>query len=361
MPEGLVVVRWDNRIGTVLEAKYPKELKISPDLTMRIYGAHVLGEERGPGFITMKVRELGIASYFSGTNLNHFVALLLNEEERGEDYEEGLTEAAARIFAAIAGKKYKDLLKDLYSRVARAPMMTEEQKLALVFSNDARFKILTYLVENGSSTKSELESLLREELRMKAIDINPIIAPLIKLGLVTTEWVEGLPSECVFLVRDAFITRTPPSSIINMARTDQLNPDVQSSYLNKVTAYFKEYEHSDGDVSVISNILVEPDTYDAITILRNGPSTRKEIQERTKLSDEDVAKLIEKLEHTEFLVRLQDKKDNEHIFLRSDPRIVTFFPEHCIVTEIKRYNERLVPPRQAIHHLAILREHFPTE
>jgi DNA-binding MarR family transcriptional regulator len=338
MPEGLVVVRWDNRIGTVLEAKFPKELKISPDLPMRIYGVHVLGEERGAGFITMKVRELGIASYFSGTNLNHFVALLLNEDERGEDYEEGLTEAAARIFAAIAGKKYKGLLKDLYARVARAPMMTEEQKLALVFSNDARFKILTYLVENGSSTKSELESLLREELRMKAIDINPIIAPLIKLGLVTTEWVEGLPSECVFL-----------------------NPDVQTSYLNKVTAYFKEYEHSDGDVSVISNILVEPDTYDAITILRTGPSTRKEIQEKTKLSDGDVAKLIEKLEHTEFLVRLQDKKDNEHIFLRSDPRIVTFFPEHCIVTEIKRYNERLVPPRQAIHHLAILREHFPTE
>ena len=49
MPVGMVVVRWDNRIGTVLEAKQPKNYKISPDLTMRIYGAHVLGEERGPG------------------------------------------------------------------------------------------------------------------------------------------------------------------------------------------------------------------------------------------------------------------------------------------------------------------------
>ena len=107
MPDGLVVVRWDNRIGTVLEAKVPSTLKISPDLTMRIYGAHVLGEERGPGFITMKVRELGIASYFSGTKLNYFVAILLNKDERGEDYEEGITEAAARIFSTIGGKKYK--------------------------------------------------------------------------------------------------------------------------------------------------------------------------------------------------------------------------------------------------------------
>ncbi|MHA1918061.1 MAG: hypothetical protein ACTSUV_07115 [Candidatus Ranarchaeia archaeon] len=361
MPDGLVVVRWDNRIGTVLEAKVPSNLKISPDLTMRIYGAHVLGEERGPGFITMKVRDLGIASYFSGTKLNYFVAILLNKEERGEDYEEGLTEAAARIFSTIGGKKYKDILKDLYARISRAPMMTDEQKLAFVFANAPRFKVLNLLIEQGSATKSELESLLRDELKMKAIDINPIIAPLIKLGLVTTEWVEGLPSECVFLIRDAFITRTPPRMTINLAKSGEFNPEIKDNYLSLVNGYFKEYVPSDGEISVISNLLVEPDAYDIISILRHGPSTKEEIRKKTKMPKNNIAKVVEKLEHTEFILRIRDKAGNEHLTLKSDPKIVTFFPEHCIVTEINRYNERIVPPRQAIHHLAILRENFPKE
>ena len=284
MPEGLIVVRWDNRIGTVLEAKIPKNLKISPDLTMRIYGAHVLGEERGPGFISMKVRDLGIASYFSGTKINYYCSLLLSGDERGEDYEEGLTEAAARIFANITGKKYKEELADLYARISRAPFLTDEQKLALIFSNPPRQAIMNLLIEQGSATKNELESMLREELGMKTVDINPLISPMVKSGLLSTEWVEGLPSECVFLVRDAFIARVPPRSIINLAKNGSLPADVAQTYLSRITSYFKKYDPADGDTTVVSNVLVEPDMYDALTILRTAPANRAEIKEKTKMS-----------------------------------------------------------------------------
>ena len=361
MPEGMVVVRWDNRIGTVLEAKIPKDYKISPDLTMRIYGAHVLGEERGPGFITMKVRDLGIASYFSGTKLNYFVAVILGADERPDDYEEGLTEAAARIFSTISGKKYKELLEDQYARVTRSPYLNDEQKLALVFANHPRYTILKHLIDKGSATKTELETLLRDELRMKAIDINPILAPLIKLGLTATEWVEGLPSECVFLIRDAFIARVPPRQIITNIKqgTNGIPQDVSTNYMSRIKHYFEEYSANDNDGSVVANVLSEPDMYDTINLLRFGPATREQIIEKTKMDKEMVARVIEKLEHTEFILRFRDENQQEMLLLKTDPKIVTFYPEHCIATEIKRYNDREVPPRQAHHHLDLLRQNYP--
>ncbi|MHA1840093.1 MAG: hypothetical protein ACTSYO_09095 [Candidatus Ranarchaeia archaeon] len=361
MPVGMVIVRWDNRIGTVLEAKQPKNYKISPDLTMRIYGAHVLGEERGPGFITMKVRDLGIASYFSGAKLNYFVALILGKDERPDDYEEGLTEAAARIFSSITGKKYKDFLEDLYARVSRSPYLNDEQKLALVFANHPRYTILKHLIMNGSATKTELENLLRDELKMKAVDINPLLAPLIKLGLVATEWVEGLPSECAFLIRDAFVARVPPRQVVTQIRQSTANipGDAAEDYMSRLLDYFQNYDANDGDASVIANVLSEPDLYDTINILRAGPSTREEIMERTKMDKEMVARAVEKLEHTDFIMRFRDAEQHEVLLLKTDPKIVTFYPEHCIATEIRRYNDREVPPRQALHHLDLLRQNYP--
>lgn len=64
MPKGIVTVRWDDNQGTVLDAKYPEDLQLTADETMRIFTSHAMGEGKA-GFMSMKLEAMNVASYYT--------------------------------------------------------------------------------------------------------------------------------------------------------------------------------------------------------------------------------------------------------------------------------------------------------
>ncbi|MHA1650929.1 MAG: hypothetical protein ACTSYB_12105 [Candidatus Helarchaeota archaeon] len=42
MPYGIIMVRWDDKLGVVMEGMHPKTLKISEDHIMRIFTTHAI-------------------------------------------------------------------------------------------------------------------------------------------------------------------------------------------------------------------------------------------------------------------------------------------------------------------------------
>lgn len=350
MPIGLIVVKWDNKIGTVLEAKYPEDVVVSPDLTMKIYGAHVLGETREAGFISMKVNSLNIASYFAGIEINHYIALLLKPTEEAAIFEDALIEIAAKIFENLEGKKYVEKLPEFYKFLEKYPAMTRYQRIASILLDPIKSFIFRTLLERGCLTKDELQEEITKNLGVKTFDINAILSLMIKSGLVVVEWVEGVPSEVVFLIKDFELVRVPP-------RTRNMPPNVK----NTVKEFFARYKQSPREIAVIARAITDPEIYEIIKTLKShGKMTLKDLSEETRIPSNKILDYIGWLRRNNFVIEVEEQNET-YFYLISEPMVITFYPEYQIKSVIEKYNEGLIPARQAIRYLMFLKEAYGGE
>lgn len=354
MPSGMVVVGWNDRVGTVLKGKYPDTVDLSPDLTMKIYGSHVLGEQREAGFISMKVGELNIASYFGGIEVNHYVSVILKPDEDAPEFESALTRVAGEIFAKLEKDEFMKDLPSLYRHLATFPTFTEEQRLAYIFADAKTRAALQYLSEVGSASKEELADILRDRLDLKSVSIEPVLQPLVRAGLVVTEWVEGIPSECVFLVQDSMPVLTPPASMLRLADAGSIAEPKR--YLKAVNSFFQAEPAilPEDRRAPIAELLVDPDAYEVLKLLRNGVLNEAALTAQTKLAPDVMTGLLKRLHSAH--VAVEEKETGW--YLVADPQMITNFPEYLIGTAISRYNKKEVVPRQAARYLSLLREQF---
>lgn len=124
MPQGILILKWDNEIGPVLITNYPDTLKITNNLLTQIYSAHRYSSLE-PGFSSLTLKNNKVVSFFSGlgeTHIeveNYIVALLLRRDENVNAYREVLNKIAAQILSNIENNKYKELIPKLYEELAR--------------------------------------------------------------------------------------------------------------------------------------------------------------------------------------------------------------------------------------------------
>jgi DNA-binding transcriptional ArsR family regulator len=357
MPFGIIVVKWDNRLGAVLEARFPEHIRTTDDQIMKIYTAHAMGEAAA-GFMSMRLGNLNVASYYGGWELNYYVALLLTLEENADDYEDGLAEIAAHIFAKLENEAYKAELEDLYNKLTRFPTLSEEQKMSVILSDPVRLNIIERLIEEGNTTISDLEVWLKHKLDVKAIELYSFLSPLIKNGLVTTQWVEGLPSQCVFLIRDVFIARVPARGIVKKAKSGELGAEVASDYMDEVKNFFRDYVVSPEDTETITKILADPDAYDVLVALRENILPKGEIHKLLDKKKSVVDSILDALDKAGFTMELRIEK-KAYVALKTDVKIMTFFPEYLVEQIGQQYNDQVKPPRMLLWHLKALRDSYP--
>jgi len=359
MPLGMIVVRWDNRLGAVLEARYPPQLRVTEDQIMKIYTAHAMSIGEAPaGFLSLKVGDLNVASYYGGWDINYYVALLLTPEEDADAYEDGLAEVAAAIFSKLEDEAYKDELEELFNKLTRFPTLTEEQKMAVVLSDPLRKALLERLIEEGSSTLSDLEVWLKHKFNLKSVELHSLLTPLVKNGLATLRWVEGLPSQCAFLLRDVFISRVPARAIVRKAQAGEWGPEASSEYLDEVKSFFRDYVISPEDVEVITKVFADPDMYDVLVALREDVYTRDELVERLGKKKSEINRIVKFLRENNFVMELKIE-GKKCLTLKTDAKIMTFFPEYMVDQIAVQYNEQIKPPRMLLWHLKALRDSYP--
>ena len=61
-PLGLILMKWDERVGVDLLAKYPEDANLSDKTLMQIYGTHEYSGEKG--LITLIRGNLNVLSYY---------------------------------------------------------------------------------------------------------------------------------------------------------------------------------------------------------------------------------------------------------------------------------------------------------
>lgn len=62
MPKGIVVIKWDDRVGPVILAKHPEKIGFDMDLAMKVYTTHFAGST--PPFSVLDIGDWHIASYY---------------------------------------------------------------------------------------------------------------------------------------------------------------------------------------------------------------------------------------------------------------------------------------------------------
>ena len=122
MPLGIIILKWDNEIGTSLIEKYPDRYKVTERLLMSIYSTHRLSTN-DPSFATTTQPNMKVLSFFSGLEENfvgvpnHIVALLLRKDENPAIFREILKEASSEILSDIKNKALKKNLARIFEKM----------------------------------------------------------------------------------------------------------------------------------------------------------------------------------------------------------------------------------------------------
>ncbi len=378
MPQGLAVLKWDDELGPVVTSKTPKKLKIGLDATtsMRVFGITTLGEtedSQKPGFSSLDFNDFKLAVYYGGLNMHlkglpSMVFLVLDPDEDPDVYKDALPEIGTQIFLNADEDKYKGLVPKLYKQIARYTQMTPEQRQASVINDPLRRTIVKTLMKNGTVQSSELEEIIFEEVGKK-IDVDLVLRPLVKMGIIATGWVEGLSSEVIYLTRALFLLRLVSQDTIRAARNDSLPPEVAHQYLESSRSYHEEYlsqlrtnlfETIWAEAEDLAKYLLEFEIYDIIQVLRTGPQKFEELKAELKMDGDKLLKHLETLEKADLVMLVKDDEGNLYPMLKCNPEITTVYPEWLIQRTVELYNDEEVVSNQAIHYLEVLKRSHPS-
>lgn len=355
MPFGILVYRFDEKAGMKIVAKHPEDIMVDDKATMQIYTAHAFEGEKG--FLTISIADLNIASYFTGMESNYYVGLLLSIEENAEDYEDVLTDSVRTIMSNLEYRRYMTMLPDIYKKIITYPKMTREQHLALTFLDPVKKMILDRLIEDGSATKSELNSWLKEKLAKEELDIDAILHSMIKMGLIVESTLKELPSPLVFLVGDIFATRIPPITIVNGAKAGNYPGYLSNEYLADVKTYFENYSPTPEDQEIVLKVLTDMDAAQVINKLQDKPLKKEEI-DSLKEEIENIDGILKWLWDEKIINVLRGKTGQEVYFLRTDIAVKIVFPEYLINLILESYNNGTKSNSVLIEHLNVLKETF---
>jgi hypothetical protein len=365
MPKGIVTVRWDDTQGTVLHAKYPDDLQLTADEMMRIFTSHAMGEGKA-GFMSMKLEAMNVASYYTGLAARgepqYYVALVLGSDEDASIFEEPLTEAAKDLLSKLKLENYTDFLTKTYTRLTEYVKLTDEQRVALIISDPVRKTIFRRLMESCTS-KLELQEWLEQELGTPISDIDLLLVPLIKSGIVKKAVVEGITGDCIFLLRDVFAAFVPPETIMTKILKGEIKGSIARSSKKEITEFFRKREPSEDEPEKVAEIITDLTYYKIISQLRKSIADKEELAKQAEKPASEVGKQIKALVKLGIVGELTDSFDNNVYLLKADPQISLFFPEYMIDNVRAKWSSGEISREMAVKYLQLLKEEFlaPTE
>ena len=378
MPVAMLLIDWDSKIGAVLKAKVPADFAdyYREDLNteiMRIFTSHAMGDATA-GFSSLSIRiggeEYGVASYYTGIvreEEQYCVSLLLTPSEDPKMYEAAITSIVTPLtnaVVALTDAELQDELDNTYRRIIRLAGMTDESRLARLFSDEVSRAVFPKLWKGGIS-KEELEEWLKMVTGLPSVSIDSIIAPFEELGLVKTEWVDEIGRTCVFMIKDLEIFRAPP--LVSMeAASGVLDPELAAEYKSEVLEFLTEWQKTPEDTVSVAQVLADPDCYDTLSELRRRPANISELEATLGIPPKELKEAVQTLKKFRVVAEKRRKgasgEYDKWLFLLNDIRVRLFFPEYFLQTLVTDLEKTPDDPKamEMVHqHLRLLRDNFP--
>ncbi len=378
MPVAMLLIDWDSKIGAVLKAKVPGDFAdyYREDLNteiMRIFTSHAMGDAAA-GFSSLSVRiggeEYNVASYYTGIvreEEQYCISLLLTPSEDAKTYEAAITSVVSPITNAVVSMTDAELqgeLDNTYRRIIRLAGMTDESRLARLFSDEVYRAVFPKLWKGGI-TKEDLEEWLKMVTGLPSVSVDSIISPFEELGLVKTEWVDEIGRTCVFMIKDLEVFRAPPLVSMESA-SSVLDPELTAEYKSEVLEFLTEWQKTPEDTVAVAQILADPDAYDTLSVLRRQPTNISELEATLGIPPKEMKQAIQMLKKFRVVSEKRRKgpsgEYDRWLFLLNDIRVRLFFPEYflsTLVTELEKTPDDTRLMEMVHQHLRLLRDNFP--
>lgn len=361
----MIAARWDDRLGVTPEAFFPPEIQnaLEHDDLLTIFSTHAISEKSG--ILAMRIKRLNIVSYYSGLpegeqTEQYFVVVILDQEEDPNTYEERLTEISKLIISSIKKPGFADLFSQFYDQLIKMEKISEEQRYAFIFRDRYR-RLLLQKLANGPMTKEGLAKWISKEIDEEITDIDGLLQPLKKTELIEEINIskgKKVSLEYVFLMRDVAVIRVPNVEIFKAAKSGQVPEDIRAKYIEEVEKFFKEYRISANDSGILGDFVSNPDTYDIINLLRNEYIIRAEIPMKLNRDIPNLDKVLKDLAENKVITAIKDQKQRIWVFLLSDIKFPTFFPEYMVDVIRRRWKEGTIAKEIALKHLELLRAEY---
>jgi hypothetical protein len=356
MPVGLVLMRWDERMGAEVLVRYPEEVIVTDKTLMQIYSTHEYSGETG--IINLMVGSLNIASYYTGPEKSLYLILILNLEDDGDAYEGALSDTVRIILQNMEEDAYLPLIPSLFQRLSVYPSLSEEGHLMHLYQDDVKRMILNRLREEGIVSKSELMVWLKDKYLEGFVDIEGILIDFIRRDITKELSVKGMPSEQIFLISDFYMVRVPPIDLLKNPQDRGLPSNLTEVYKGEVLKLFNTYTPSEEDNLTILNVLTNPQVYETLKLLRTAIVTLKDLEKLRKKGVDDTNTVLRLLWDAKMINVFKDQSDNEYYALISDFHVEQVFPKYLMNIVKASYDQKSKLEKVLIQYLKVLEETY---
>ncbi len=356
MPIGMIIMRWDFRTSTEILIKYPDEINISDETLMQIYAAHEYSGDTG--MISLMVGHLNIASYYTGGENSIYVILILSIEEDADSFESGLSDISRVILNNYESEAYLEMTPFLFRRLSTYPYLNLEQTLAIKYNDEINRMIINRLQNEGVVSKSELAIWLKDKYRGFVFNIDVILIELIKKEILKEASVKGMPSEILFLINDIFMIRRPPIKLIQNPIEMGLPEQFLEDYKIEIKDFFKDYRPSEEDNLRVLELIIDPQVYEILKLLRTAIVTKNVLLKLKKKGVDDLDEGLKKLWNNKMIQIFQRKDKIEYYALISDFTISLIYPKYILNTIISQYDVKSKSHGVLIEYLNVLENSY---
>jgi hypothetical protein len=262
------------------------------------------------------------------------------------------------IIDNIEDDAYLQIIPSLFRRLAAFPNLTEEGKIAYIYQDEIKRMIINRLREEGVVSKSELMVWLKDKYQEGFIDLESVLGDLIKWEIIKQGSIKELASELIFLINDILITRVPPASLLKQSKSKGLPPYLSEVYLKEVKNYFQEYRPTEEDTIKIVDLIIDPQIYETLKLLRTTIATKNELEKLKKKGVEDTNLVLKKLWKSNMITVLQDKSGKEYYALLTDIYLDIIFPKYLLKIIKDGYDQKSKGNKVLIEYLNLLKDAY---
>ncbi|MFX0012015.1 MAG: hypothetical protein ACFE9R_16995 [Candidatus Hermodarchaeota archaeon] len=228
-------------------------------------------------------------------------------------------------------------LKYTIFQIERLSQLDKLQKVALIYNNEERLKILETLRERPIA-KNDMKKTIEKMKPMANIDI--LLRPFLELNLIRRDWIKGEKDkktgviknqgEYLFLVKDIMFTRIPNENLLKHFK--DTNNELLPLFKQKTVDFFSNYdpyEENTEETKKLAAILLNPDVYDFFVLMR---SNHYPLDKIPKIFSEFAVTeiLLDNLKKLNIITEIKDENKRSWICLLTDLKPITIFPEYLL-------------------------------
>ena len=355
-PSGLLLMRWDERIGTEILVKYPDELNVSDKSLMQIYGTHEYSGEKG--MVTLTTGTSNILSYYTGPEQSFYLLLFLDIDDDPDIYEGGMAQIISVILENLEDDSYLQMIPSLFQRLSLYPSLSDEEILVMNYQDEIKRYIIDALRDEGLIIKSQLIIWLKDQDFERFVDLEAVLLELVKKDIIKEISIKGMPSELIALINDLFMLRIPPVKLFENPVEHGLPTQFVKTYQSEVKKFFQNYHPTEDDNLKIAEILFNPQVYEILRLLRTAIVTTQDLEKLRKKGVDDIYGGLKLLWDNQLVKTFKDQNNIEYFALLSDFYIDLIFPKYILKIIKKSYEQKTKSNEVLIGYLNILEETY---